>query len=38
MEIFAQDGKRLAHDGQKFMEMEARLSKRWLSVGNGGSS
>jgi hypothetical protein len=38
MEIFAQDGKRLAHDGPKFMEMGARLSKRWLSVGNGGSS
>lgn len=38
MEIFAEDGKRLAHDGQKFMEMGVRLSKSWLSVGNGGSS
>jgi hypothetical protein len=35
MEIFAQDGKRLAHDGQKFMEVGARLSKRWLSAGDG---
>jgi hypothetical protein len=38
MEIFAEDGQRLARDGQKYMELGARLSKGWLSVGNGGSS
>ena len=39
MEIFAEESKRLMEDGQKFMELTARvLSKSWLPNGKDGSS